>query len=83
MEAFIDKYLDLPNGVIADYGRRLNENSYRGKGYRVEFIRDGKRSGQYWIIRPECREKCIPTQKTIDAFAIQGMTISFSNTLEE
>src|SRR5690349_15109053 len=69
IEEYEKKYKEHPQKTIQDYVKLLEENSYQGgEGYKVScpgynFVR----ARSHWVLKPDCREKCIPSEKILEA----------------
>lgn len=80
IEEFEKKYNEHPRKTIQDYVKFLEENSYQGgKGYRVKCLgynHHGMKS--HWVLRPDCREKCLPSEKVTEALGLYDQTVSIA-----
>lgn len=81
---FFQKYGVSVEQVDCDYVRLLHSHSQpstRSAGYRVTCPGYDLKNGPDIVLIPEHREKCLPTQKEIDAYALLGQTVSIAEEL--
>lgn len=80
IEAYQQKYSEHPRDVIREYVMFLDKHSYQGgKGYRVSC--PGYNPGHlksHWVLIPEHREKCLPSEKVSEALRVYGQTASIA-----
>lgn len=81
IQNFEKKYSISHYDVVKNYLKLLNDNSYHGgKGYRVNC--PGYNHPHYgkphWVLKPDSREKCLPSEMVLEALAIEGQTVSIA-----
>jgi hypothetical protein len=78
---FYQKYGVNVEQVTRDYLKLLYDHSQPSTGYRVLCPDYGLDEGPELMLIPEHREKCLPTQMVIDAYAFFGKTVSIAEEL--
>jgi hypothetical protein len=80
IEAYKNKHGEHPQDVIREYVRFLDQHSYQGgKGYKVSC--PGYNPGHlksHWVLVPEHREKCLPSEKVTEALSVYGHTATIA-----
>ncbi len=89
-DEFERKYEKSAEKVRRDYVKYLDQCSHQGgEGYQVQVKGYGiQRTGAFrgirishWVLRPECREQCLPSKCVVDAFGIIGEEIEIAEHL--
>ena len=82
---FFQKYGTDPLEVKYEYSTHLQKHSHLVKkdkpGYKVSCSEYEIKTFPELVLSPEHREKCLPTQKEIDAYAFFGETVSIAEEL--